>query len=492
MINRHLAIILTVFFVLSVSTFAQSPAKVIAKAEKAAGGKKALAAVGSVVQTGSIIRRSDGRSGRISVQSFPPTRFRIAFDIDGRETELVFNGRSAWHRENSGPPETTVGESGSVRPTIAAFRNGLWLNAKTEKAKFTTAGDIETGGRKAISLRMTNAKGSAVTLYFDKSSGSFIGEQYSDGTSLMAVGNETSGRLLPARTELRLNGETYDITFSDTQKNAVISADVFNFPNISDRPLPELRSFLASIEENTGRVEELLDTYSFVEKVVSRELGSKGELIEKNSETFQLSFYKGKRIRRSIEKDGKPLDAKEQERSDRDAQRQVDDIDKQAAKIDAAEKNSRVSIAELLRASSLINPRREKFRGRDVIVFDFEPDPAFDYRNAKSMLRFFGKTGGVIWVDEKDRQVARIEARLLDSYNVGGGVVAKLRKGASFTLDQERVNDEIWLPSSADINLSVRVLLVKGVDINQLIRYYDYRKFATEVQDAAVDPPKEQ
>ena len=57
------------------------------------------------------------------------------------------------------------------------------------------------------------------------------------------------------------------------------------------------------------------------------------------------------------------------------------------------------------------------------------------------------------------------------------------------TLEQERVNDEIWLPSVADINLSVRVLLVKGISVNQQIRSYDYRRSETEVKDATVGEP---
>ena len=33
-------------------------------------------------------------------------------------------------------------------------------------------------------------------------------------------------------------------------------------------------------------------------------------------------------------------------------------------------------------------------------------------KNAKSMLKFFVKTAGVMWIDEKDKQVARLEAVL--------------------------------------------------------------------------------
>lgn len=104
--------------------------------------------------------------------------------------------------------------------------------------------------------------------------------------------------------------------------------------------------------------------------------------------------------------------------------------------------------------------------------------------NAKSMLKFFGKTAGVMWIDEEDKQVARIEAVLFESFKVGGGILAKMQKGASFTLEKERVNDEVWLPSQTDINLSVRVLLLKGISVNQVIRSYDYRVFSTEVTDA--------
>ncbi|MBK8317032.1 MAG: hypothetical protein IPL01_24715 [Acidobacteria bacterium] len=106
----------------------------------------------------------------------------------------------------------------------------------------------------------------------------------------------------------------------------------------------------------------------------------------------------------------------------------------------------------------MINPRRERFRGRDVIVFDFEPLPG--YKPQKDFEKFFGKMAGAIWVDAADKQVVRVEARLIESFKVGGGLLASLREGATFVLEQERVNNEIW-PTRADINLGVKVLLVK-------------------------------
>jgi hypothetical protein len=258
---------------------------------------------------------------------------------------------------------------------------------------------------------------------------------------------------------------------------------------------------LMELQKNEDKIDEILEDYSYTQKSIKRELGKDGVLRETESETFQLSFYKGNRIRRLIEKNGKPLSEKEQTDEDKNVQKRVAEIEREIAKKEARtvsqsangtpdENNQRISTAEVLRASRLVNPRRERFRGRDVVVFDFEPNPAFDFRRAKSFLKFFGKTAGVMWIDEQDKQVARLEAFLFDDFKIGGGFLANLKKGASFALEQERVNDEIWLPSVADINLSVKVLLVKGINVNQILKSYNYRKFKTEVKDSKVDEIK--
>ena len=262
--------------------------------------------------------------------------------------------------------------------------------------------------------------------------------------------------------------------------------------------MPDISALLQEVQANEDKVDTVLDSYSFIQKTIMREIGKDGVLREKESETNQLSFYKGYRIKRLIEKNGRPLNEKEQADSDRDAAKLAEDIEKKIEKSEArlgkldskgapSQDSRRISIAEVLRASKLINPRRERFRGRDCVVFDFEPNPDFDLKNAKSVLKFFGKTAGVMWIDEKDKQVARLEAVLFESISFGGGVLAKFKKGATFTLEKERVNDEIWLPSQADINFSARVLLFKGIDINQVEKFYDYQKFKTEVKDAKIN-----
>ncbi|CAN5231778.1 hypothetical protein BH20ACI2_BH20ACI2_00240 [soil metagenome] len=488
--------------ILGLAVTGQSPSKVLKQAEKAMGGSKALESVRTVRRSGRITRISDGAEGAYLFQSSQPSLLNISYDLGGFETETGFNGRSGWRRNSRDGLQTLTGKSSVGLQGAAAFRNNLWLRYKDDKAKLTSGGSSVIDGKNVNVLILSTQKGVVIRLFFDTVSGMLIRDEVPMG-ELMAVTDYgeyrmISGVLQPFFERVTLGNDIYEIRHDDIKINVPIGVSEFNFPILSSEPLPAIETLLQEVQANEDKVEAIIDNYSYVQKNIKRDLGKDGVLREMESETVQLSFYKGRRISRLIEKNGRPLNAREQADADKDAARRVEEIEKEIAKEDAkllkqdrtgrpSSESRRVSIAEVLRASRLLNPRRERFRGRDVIVFDFEPNRDFDMRNAKSMLKFFGKTAGVMWIDEKDKQVARLEAVLFESYKVGGGVLAKLQKGASFTLEKERVNDEVWLPSQADINLSVRVLLVKGISVNQLIRSYNYRVFETEVTDSKVN-----
>jgi len=485
-------LIISIFF-LAVSTFAQSPAKVLKQAEKALGGTKALTQITSWRKSGTITRVEDGLTGKVVLQTSRPNLYNLSIDINGFEIETGFNGKSGWMRDSRNGLRTLTGDASTDFQAEAAFQNSLWLNAKKDKTKIVASGKADVAGKATEVLTLSTAKGSTVKLFVDPQTGLPVREEFESGDSKRAFEfsdyRPVQGVKQPYRVRIELDGNRYDAIFDDIRANQSIARSEFDFPVLSNEPLPDIPTLLKELQANEDKVEDLLDTYSYIQKRIRRDIGKDGVLRETSSETFQLSFYKGYRISRMIEKNGKPLSVKEQEDQDKDAAKRVEEIEKKIAKNEKeSDEDRRVSIAEVLRASKLLNPRRERFRGRDVIVFDFEPNPSFDFKNAKSMLKFFGKVAGAMWIDEKDKQVARIEAFLFENYNIGGGMIAKLKKGASFTLDQERINDEIWLPSTADINLSVRVLLVKGIDLNAVIRSYDYRKFTTEVKDAKVNP----
>ncbi len=480
---------------------AQSAGSILKRAEKANGISKQASSGGSWTRSGTVTDPATGATGTFATRTMGPDLFYVGYMLDGIEYESGYNGKSGWERDSRNGLRTLTGNESLVLQAEASYRNAAWQNYKKERSKVTFAGKGSVDGRPVNVVRLVTAKGVEFKLSFDEATNLLLKEEIRSGDVAKAFiysgFRDLAGRKLPFSVLVEEDGARLQVELTDQLADSSISKSSFDFPKISNEPLPDIANLLSELQQNEDEVEKLLDQYSYTQRSIKRELGKDGVLRETGSETYQLSFYKGNRIRRLVEKNGRPLSLRDQEDADKDAAKQVEEIEKELARNarrsqsgPPSENSRRISIAEVLRASKLTNPRRERFRGRDVIVFDFEPNPNFDYKNAKSMLKFFGKTAGVMWIDEKDKQVARLEAYLADSFKVGGGILAKLKKGASFTLEQERLNEEIWLPSVADINLSVRVLLVKGIDVNQIVRSYDYRKFATEVKDAVVGEPR--
>jgi len=80
----------------------------------------------------------------------------------------------------------------------------------------------------------------------------------------------------------------------------------------------------------------------------------------------------------------------------------------------------------------------------------------------------------------KARDVARLEAYFVGDFRFGGGLIANLQKGTSFVFEQAYINNEVWLPTYEEAHIGARVLLVKSIQVNEVTRYSDYKKFNVE------------
>ncbi|MCA1603091.1 MAG: hypothetical protein LC776_16130, partial [Acidobacteria bacterium] len=120
--------------------------------------------------------------------------------------------------------------------------------------------------------------------------------------------------------------------------------------------------------------------------------------------------------------------------------------------------------------------------------FDFRPRPGYRPRNRQENL--ISKVVGVVWIDPVDKQVMRLEARLKESFKMAGGLLLSLRPGAGFVIEQTRMAEGVWLPRLAQVNLSVKVLLFGGGDLNKSIEWSDYKHFKGDVGEYKLDAPK--
>lgn len=265
-------------------------------------------------------------------------------------------------------------------------------------------------------------------------------------------------------------------------------------------PLPEIRTFLEEVRRGLRTDELLVDQYTFNEKRMERRYDAAGKVKEVTLELYEVypSPNPGRTYRKLVERNGRPLPTKEIEEQER---KQLARMERDAADPAAAARRREKKQAEFRRREQQVVDElfqiyeititgRETLEGRPAIVVAFRPrlEVRPSTRTGKILQKFEGKA----WIDEQDRQLARAEAKLLENFSYGLGVLARLYKGASAYFQRRKVNGEVWLPAEARFTGSARILLVKGLRVDSLSEYSEYKKFSVatvEEVEAEKSPP---
>ena len=113
----------------------------------------------------------------------------------------------------------------------------------------------------------------------------------------------------------------------------------------------------------------------------------------------------------------------------------------------------------------------------DVYVIDATPKPG--YKPKLRSAAYFPKVKGRLWIDKTDYHWAKVEVETLDTISFGGFLI-RLGKGGHLMLEQARVNQEVWLPKSLTVRASARVALIKGVHMEFIMTFSDYKKFQVD------------
>ena len=269
--------------------------------------------------------------------------------------------------------------------------------------------------------------------------------------------------------------------------NGTAGERVFDFPKKSQVQLPDLKALFKEIDDNQKGIDKIKENYTGTRTEEETQYEQDGKLKKRDLKEYTFFYLDGEEMSTVVKKDGKPLSEEEQKKENERTQKRIEELQKREARKEAKEQKAEEGgeknddepgIEIFLRVSQFVNPRRERFRGQDVLVFDFEPNPEYKARNMTEKV--VQKLAGVIWIDEKAHDVARLEAYFVGDMKFAGGLVANLQKGTSFVMEQAFVNDEVWLPTYNEAHVGVRVLMVKGFKVNEVTRYSGYKKFNVE------------
>ncbi len=456
---------------------------------KAAGGAKALSKIQTLSIEGRFSGGSDGKAGTFTFDTKQPNRYYSELVAADKSRIEAYNGKSAWHENGAGEVATFLGQDSSQMEATGQYYNTRLLNLKKNKLTLSLIGQAQVRGKDAWQIEVTAANGMKRQVYFDTGTHLIAEEKAMIGgveeALLYGDYRTVDGVKLPYQIELRRGDDIYRIAVTRAEVNGAVGERVFDFPEKSQVRLPDLKELFKKIDENQKTLHKIMENYAGTRTEEQTEYDGSGKA--KKVETNQYTFFylDGEEVSTLVQKDGKPLSEEQQKKENDKTTKRLAELQKHEAKKEAKEEkdkergrednNGDPGIEVFLRACRFANPRRERFRGQDVLVFDFEPNP--DFQPHKLEEKVVQRLAGVIWIDEKALNVARLQAYFVGDMKIAGGMLANLQKGTSFVIEQEFVNNEVWLPTYAEAHVGVRVLMLKGFKISAVTRYSDYKRF---------------
>jgi hypothetical protein len=489
MVHRSLALAL----LLPALVTAQNPQKIVDDYLRARGGAKLAAQIQTATIAGSLTEEATGKTGSFSLITKAPNRFYSEIIAGTDRIVDAYNGMSAWGQEPGGGLQSLTGPAAKEAEAAGRYRNSNLADVKKAKLGLQFAGTERIRGRDAYHLQVLLGPGMTRDVYFDTGTHLIVRETAPGATPVQLDYDEyraVNGIATPYRIELRRGSHEYKISVTRAEYNSAIDDAVFNFPRTAGTPVPDMKALILEVSRNQRAIEEMQKQYMCHLTAEEEKVDSKGRVTSKTIKEFEVFNIAGEEVRRLIAKDGKPLTADDKKKEDDRFNKEFEKLQKRAAELAADPKKQEkqtakeeAEISDFLRTVSFSNARRERFRGHDVIAVDFGPNP--DYKPKKTIESIIKKLAGVVWIDEEAKDVARLEAHFSDSVKIGGGLLASLDKGSSFVFEQAKVNDEVWLPTYAEVHAAGRLLVVK-LKANEIDRYSDYKRFRAESKIVSV------
>src|SRR5580692_6982341 len=479
---------------------AQDAAKILNQYVKASGGVRALSKIQTITLEGTVAAQNGAKPGAYTFDIKLPNRYYSEMVMGDQSWIESFNGKSAWHQDPAGEISTLVGPDGLQLEAAARYYNSRLLDPKKNKLVITYVGAAQVRGKDASQLQVTMPSGLKWQVFFDALSHLIVKESALVGGQNQEIlyddYHPENGVELPHKIELHRGATIYSIDVTHAAVNEPVGERVFDFPRKSQVQLPDLKALFKQIDDNQKALDKIKENYAGTKIEEETEFEGSGKPKKPDVRESTFFYLDGTEVSTLVKINGQTLSPEAQKKENARVLKQIDELEKSASKKASSgekdkqeqkeEEDEDISIDAFLRACQFVNPRIERFRGQDVLVFDFEPNPEFKAKSLEE--RVVKSLAGVIWVDEKAHDVARLEAYFVDDVKFGGGLLANLQKGTSFVLEQAYLNNEVWLPTYEEAHIDVRVLLVKGIKVDGSTRYSDYKKFSVETLSAIGKP----
>lgn len=478
-----------------------SAEKIVDNYLKAVGGKKPVSALRDTTYNWTV-ELNDQPVGTARTQRKPPSSERWELTFGNGQIISATNTRSAWELGLDNHLRTLTGPESAAAKLRATLDASRLIDFKKLNvlARVVSLGDLAS--EPAYIVEFSTRSGARFQYYFSVKT-ALITKITGDVKKTRVVFDRyraVEGIQEPHRIRMNVEGSgELTLLLQSVNFNSGINDSIFDPPGaIEAREVVEL---LRQVSENQDNLEKRVAEYAFKQTETDREINGKGELKKQTVKVYEVyPLPTREAVQKLISENGVPLSPERAAKEDRRVREEFEKAEREKEKDEKALARRRAErekakaegrdvteISTFLRACEFVSPRREMLDGREAIVFDFRPRQFFKPQNREESL--ITKLIGVVWIDPVDKQVIRLEARLAEGFKMAGGLLVSLKPGAALVIEQTRMEQGVWLPRFAHINLSVKVLLFAGGDYNKTIEWSDYKHFAGDVKDYKIDAP---
>lgn len=248
-----------------------------------------------------------------------------------------------------------------------------------------------------------------------------------------------------------------------------------------------------SVDRDARNFERFKD-YTFQQYSDQKRFDKKGKVESTESELNEVLILGGRFYYRLLEKDGKPLSAKEaqkeQEKLDKEAAKRAAESERTRAKYERDRLQERKFAREIPDAFNFKLLGEERIDGLPVWKIQVEPKPGYKPRERRAGV--LKSVRGTLWIDQTSYQWVKADIDVIDTIS-WGLFILRIPPGAKIEFSQMRVNDEVWLPKQIHVRADAKLGLLKTFRLGIDVDYRNYRKFRTEsqildVQEAGTTP----
>ncbi|HZH33577.1 MAG TPA: hypothetical protein VEX64_01990 [Pyrinomonadaceae bacterium] len=488
----------------------------------AIGGKKRVAKIKDTVYEWKLTSASRENSSvytraRTRVKSPAGWRFDMQIsentdsgtNLDAGAITTATNGSSVWKRDAAGKLQTlTDAEANSIR-LQAMLAATHFTNLQNQRISIQTVGTEKIENELVNVVEFSMRNGARARYFFGVNNKLLlkIENPVLKTSTCFADYRNTGGVLVPHKLIEACNETAQASQFFELERaahNTNLNLIAFDPPRSLENF--DLQAFLKDLTRNQAEIDRRLSEYTYLETKTEREYNDKGEIEKETVRVYEVyPVARNRRVSKLIRENGTALSPERAQKEANRAVKEIQDIESEIEKrqAKAAERQAQTAgktkteaespergtgISFFLRASEVVAPRMEEFRGRETIVFDFRPRE--DYKPQNSQEKIFAKLVGTAWIDPEEKKIIRMEMRFPESFKAFGGM-AKLKSGSAFVFEQTRLEDGVWLPKFSQVNAGVKAFFVAGFNFNVTSEYSDYKRSGSEIKDYKVNSPNQ-